>query len=483
MEQPGVQRAFVVEGTDNLVGLRSGVAIVGDNWWLVNQARENVLQVEWAEGETASQSSEGFQAEANRLFEESPAMSLRSDGDVESALDGASHRIQADYMYPFLAHAPLEPQNCTARFMDGRLELWAPTQTPQSGRALTAEVLGISEDDITLHLLRMGGGFGRRLRNDYVVEAAWIAREMGVPVKVLWTREDDMTRSFYRPAGFHRLEGGVDDAGRVVAWRNHFVSFGSGERFASSSSVSNSEFPAGAVPNLEMGASLMPLGVPTGPLRAPGSNGLAFVYQSFIDELAHAAGADPVQFRLDLLDAAGSDTAMDASRMRGVLERVAELSEWGRTDLPRGTGMGVAFHFSHRGYVAEVVRANVSRAGDVSVDKVWAVCDFGRHIINPLNAENNIQGAVIEGLSHAMGQELVVEGGAIRQTNFDQYPMMRVDEVPEIEVHYIESDNAPSGLGEPPLPPLIPALCGAIYAATGTRVRTLPLSKHDLSWS
>ena len=292
-----------------------------------------------------------------------------------------------------------------------------------------------------------------------------------------------MTRSFYRPAGFHRLEGGVDDAGRLVAWRNHFVSFGAGERFASSSSVSDSEFPAGAVPNLEMGASLMPLGVPTGPLRAPGSNGLAFVYQSFIDELAHAAGADPVQFRLDLLDAAGPDTAMDASRMRGVLERVAELSEWGRADLPRGTGMGVAFHFSHRGYVAEVVRANVSRAGDVSVDKVWAVCDFGRHIINPLNAENNIQGAVIEGLSHAMGQELVVEGGAIRQTNFDQYPMMRVDEVPEIEVHYIESDNEPSGLGEPPLPPLIPALCGAIYAATGTRVRSLPLSKHDLSWS
>ena len=483
LAQPGVQRAFIVEGTDDLLGLRPGVAIVGDNWWLVNQARENVLEVEWDEGETASQSSEGFQAEANRLFDGRPAISLRSDGDVQAALDGASHRIQADYMYPFLAHAPLEPQNCTAHFQNGRLELWAPTQTPESGRALAAEVLGISEDDITLHLLRMGGGFGRRLRNDYLVEAAWIAREIGEPVKVLWTREDDMTRSFYRPAGFHRLEGGVDDAGRLVAWRNHFVSFGSGERFASSSSVGSSEFPAGAVPNMEMGASLMPLGVPTGPLRAPGSNGLAFVYQSFIDELAHASGSDPVQFRLDLLDAAGPDTAMDAGRMRAVVERVAELSGWGGAELPRGTGMGVAFHFSHRGYVAEVVRASVSRAGVVSPEKVWVVCDFGRHIINPLNAENNIQGAVIEGLSHAMGQELVVEGGAIRQTNFDQYPMMRVDEVPEIEVHYIESDNEPSGLGEPPLPPLIPALCGAIYAATGTRVRSLPLSRHDLSWS
>ena len=482
MAQPGVERAFIVEGTDNLLGLRPGVAIVGDNWWLLNQARVNVLRVEWDEGATASQSSEGFQAEANRLFDQAPAMSLRTDGDVDAALAGATHRVRADYMYPFLAHAPLEPQNCTARFQDGHLELWAPTQTPDSARSLCAEVLGISEDDITLHLLRMGGGFGRRLRNDYVAEAAWIARELGVPVKVLWTREDDMTRSFYRPAGYHRLEGGVDDSGRLVAWRNHFVSFGSGERFAGSASVSDSEFPVGTVPNLEMGASLIELGVPTGPLRAPGSNGLAFVYQGFINELAHAADVDPVQFRLDLLDAAGPDTAMDAPRMRRVLERVAEVSGWGRTELPRGTGMGVAFHFSHRGYVAEVVRAAVSRAGVVSVEKVWVVSDFGRHIINPLNAENNIQGAVVEGMSHALGQELIVEGGAIRQKNFDEYPMMRIDEIPEIEVHYIESDNDPSGLGEPPLPPLIPALCEAIFQATGKRVRSLPLTKHDLSW-
>lgn len=481
--QPGVQHAFIVEGTDDLTGLRPGVAIVGDNWWLVNQARLNVLQVDWDEGETASQSSEGFQAEANRLFGGAPAMTLRNDGDADAALSGAAHRVQADYMYPFLAHASLEPQNCTAHFQNGALELWAPTQTPQSGRSLAAEVLGIDEEDITLHLLRMGGGFGRRLRNDYLVESAWIAREVGVPVKVLWTREDDMTRSFYRPAGYHRLEGGVDGWGRLVAWKNHFVSFGSGDRFASSASVSDSEFPAGAVPNLSMGASLMQLGVPTGPLRAPGSNGLAFVYQSFINELAHEAGVDPVQFRLDLLDAAGPDTALDAGRMRAVVERVAEVSGWGRTDLPQGTGMGVAFHFSHRGYVAEVVQASVSRAGVVSVEKVWVVNDYGRHIINPLNAENNIQGAVIEGLSHAFGQELTVEGGAIRQANFDEYPMMRVDEVPEIEVHYIESDNDPSGLGEPPLPPLIPALCDAIFAATGQRIRSLPLSRHDLSWA
>lgn len=484
LAQPGVQRAFVVEGDGNLTGVRPGVAIVGDNWWLVNQARLNVLEVDWDEGPTASQNSEDFQAQADAFFGRAPALSLREDGDVSAAMSTAPHRVQADYMYPFIAHAPLEPQNCTAHFQNGKLELWAPTQTPERGRSMAAELLGIAEEDVTLHLLRMGGGFGRRLNNDYLVEAAWIAREVGVPVKVLWTREDDMTQSFYRPAGYHRLEGGVDASGKLVAWRNHFVSFGEGERFTSSANVSDTEFPVGAVPNLSMGASLIPLGVPTGPLRAPRSNGLAFVYQSFIDELAEAAGVDPVEFRLDLLDAAGSETALEPGRMRAVLERVAELSEWStRANLPAGTGKGVAFHFSHRGYVAEVVEARVSRQGAVTVDKVWVVNDFGRHIINPLNAVNNVQGAVVEGLSHALLQEVTVEGGRVRPANFDEYPMTRIAAVPEIEVHFIESDNEPSGLGEPPLPPLIPALCGAVFQATGKRVRSLPLSKHDLSWA
>jgi len=481
--QPGVTHAFVVDGTDVLTGLRGGVAVVGTNWWMVNQARENVLRVEWDEGEAASQSSEGFQRQANQLFAGAPTLTIRQDGDVDAALAGAAHRVQADYMYPFLAHAPMEPQNCTAHWQDGKLEVWAPTQTPERALSLCSELFGLPASDITIHLLQMGGGFGRRLNNDYVLESAWIAREVGVPVKVLWTREDDMTQSFYRPAGYHRMEGGVDASGRLVGWRNHFVSFGEGDRFGASSGVGATEFPAGAVPNLHMGASLMRLGVATGAMRAPGSNGLAFVYQGFIDELAHAAGVDPVRFRLDLLAQAGPEIAIDPARMRGVLERVAEVSGWGSTDVPRGTGMGVAFHFSHRGYVAEVVQATVSRQGAVAVDKVWVACDFGRHIINPLNALNNVQGAVIEGMSHALGMEVTIDGGRVGPRNLDGYPLTRIGATPEIDVHFLETDHEPSGLGEPPLPPFIPALASAVFAATGKRVRSLPLSKHDLSWA
>ena len=484
MAQPGVTRAFVVEGGDNLGGLLSGVAVVGDNWWLVTKARTDVLQVEWDEGATANQSSEGFAAQAEELFGGSPAISLREDGDFAAALAGASTRVGARYSYPFISHAQLEPENCTALFQNGRMEMWAPTQTPERGRGMVAEVVGIEEGDVTIHLTRMGGGFGRRLYNDFLVEGARIAQELeGTPVKLLWSREDDMRHDLYRPGGFHELEGGVDASGKLVAWRNHFASFGSGERFASSAGVRDTEFPAGFVPNFSMGASLIPFGIPTGALRAPGSNALAFVYQSFIDELAHAAGIDPVRFRLDLLATEGENQGQDPERMSAVLRLVAERSNWGNESLPRGTGMGVAFHYSHRGYFAEVVQATVTQQGQVMVDKVWAVGDIGSHIINPLNAENNAQGGVVDGLSMAMGQEITFANGRTQQANFNEYPLMRMPAVPDIDIHFLETDNAPTGLGEPPLPPVIPALCNAIFAATGKRVRSLPLLTQDLSWS
>jgi len=482
--QPGVTDAFIVEGTDDLTGLMPGVAVVGDNWWMVNQARLKTLSVEWDEGATATQSSEGFAAEASRLFAGAPANSMRVDGQVDAALASAPHTVTAEYTYPFLSHAQLEPENGTAHFKDGKLEMWVPTQTPASGRRLAAETLGMAEEDITIHLTRIGGGFGRRLFNDYLVETAWIARELGEPVQLLWSREDDMAHGMYRPGGFHKLEGGVDASGALVAWRNHFVSFGEGDRFATAAGVRDTEFPAGFVPNFEMGSSLIPFGIPTGWMRAPGSNALAWVYQSFINELAHEAGIDPLQFRLDLLEAAGENTGLEPERVRTVLQGVAERADWsGRGSLPKGTGKGLAFHFSHSGYFAEVVQASVTPAGELTVDKVWAVGDVGSQIINPLNAENNAHGSVIGGLNQSIGQEITFENGRAVQQNFNRYPFVRMSTAPEIDVHFVTTDNPPTGLGEPPLPPVIPALCDAIFQATGKRIRELPISKTDLSWS
>jgi isoquinoline 1-oxidoreductase subunit beta len=479
---PGVRHAFVVEGGTALNGLLGGVAIVADSWWEARAARR-ALRVEWDEGATAQQSSAGFAALATQLATQSPHRALRGDGDVEAALARVPHVVEATYHYPFLAHAPLEPQNCTAHFANGRLTIWAPSQTPQAGRRLVAQTLGVTEDDVTIHLTRIGGGFGRRLSNDYMVEAAWIAREVGVPVKLLWTREDDMRHDFYRPAGWHHMRGGVDAMGRLVAWRDHFVTFGEGERFASSAGIQPTEFPAGFVPNFALDVSVMSSGVPTGALRAPGSNGLAFVMQGFIDELAHAAGRDPLQFRLHLLSQVPQNGGFDPGRMRGVLELVAEKSGWRGAPLPAGTGRGIAFHFSHRGYFAEVVQASVSRGGELRIDHVWIAGDVGSQIINPLNAVHNVQGAALDGIAEALGQEITIENGRAVQSNFHDFPLLRLRQAPPaVDVHFLHTESPPTGLGEPALPPVIPALCGAIFAATGHRIRSLPLSRHDLSW-
>jgi isoquinoline 1-oxidoreductase subunit beta len=475
---PGVRQAFIVKGGTALNGLLSGVAIVADSWWRAEKARGK-LAVTWDEGPTRQQSSAGFARRAAELGGKAPEVRLRADGDAAAALKGAAHVVEAAYAYPFLAHATLEPMNCTAHVQNGKAEIWAPTQNPEAGRMLVAETLGLDEKSITVHMMRSGGGFGRRLANDYMVEAAWISTVAGAPVKLLWNRADDLQHDFYRPAGWHYLKGGLDAEGTLVAWQQHFVSFGENGNFASSAGLSGDAYPAGRVPNLSYGVSLMPLGVPTGPLRAPGDNALAFVFQSFIDELAHAAGKDPLQFQLELLGKdeilPGAGAGFDTGRARAVLEKVREVSGWGARRLPARTGLGVAFYYSHLGYFAEVVEAAVAQDGQVTVNQVWAVGDIGSQVINPTAAVNMAQGAILDGLGEALNQKITIEAGRVVEANYDAFPLLRLSQAPPVEVHFLTSNHPPTGLGEPPLPPSIPALANALFAATGKRIRELPI--------
>lgn len=487
----GVKHAFIVEGKPipkgyvNLLnddpGLVAGVAIVADSWWAAQSARAR-LEVKWDDGPWAKQESSEIARRADEISHQPAARTLRRDGDVEVAFGRSDVRVvEARYVFPFIAHAPLEPQNCTAHFRDGKVELWSTSQTPQIGRTIVARLFGLPESNVRMHQVRGGGGFGRRLYNDSLCEAAWISREVGAPVKLLWTREDDMRHDYYRSGGFQYLKGAVDTGGRIVAWQDHFVGFGEGETFTHSGQIDGGEFPARFVPNFLMQSSVMPLGLRTGALRAPRSNVYSWVFQSFIDELAHAANRDPVEFRLDLL-AAGTPGGLDPARMSGVVRLAAEKSGWGKRTLPKGTAMGIGFHYSHRGYFAEIAEVTVLADKKVRVNKVWVAGDIGSQIINPGAAENLTQGAVIDGMSEML-QEITLKDGRVVQSNYHQHPLVRMSQAPAIEVHFLKSNNPPTGLGEPALPPILPAISNAIFTACGERIRTLPITKQGFRFA
>jgi len=491
----GVKAAFIIEGRplpsafpnylNDDPGLESGVAIVAYSWWAANSAREK-LDVKWDEGKWAAQNSADIAKKADELSKQPAARTLRKDGDVEATFKrGDVKVVESSYVFPFIAHAPLEPQNCTAHFKDSKLEIWSTSQTPQIGKTIVSRLMGIPEKDITIHMVRGGGGFGRRLYNDYMCEAAWISKQVGAPVKLLWTREDDIQHDYYRSGGFQYLKAAVDQSGQLVGWHNHFVGYGEGETFAHSGQVDGNEFPSRFVPNFVLQASVMPLGIKTGALRAPRSNVYAWVYQSFLDELAHAAGKDPVQFRLELLGnapPAGTQGVMNAQRMIDVVKLVAEKSGWGKRQLPKGTAMGIGFHYSHRGYFAEVAEVTVSGNKKIKVNKVWVAGDIGSHVINVGASENLTQGAIVDGMSEML-QEITLKNGRVVQSNYHQHPLVKMSQTPPIEVHWIKSNNPPTGLGEPALPPILPAIANAVFTATGERIRTMPMTKQGFSFA
>jgi isoquinoline 1-oxidoreductase subunit beta len=480
----GVKDAFIVAGTEEYEGLASGVAILADTTWHAERARA-ALKVEWSDSPAAFQSTATWAKLAADAKGKPPAMPIHASGDVNAAMARASKRVAADYAYPFIPHVPMEPINCTARVDGDKVEIWAPTQNPEPGRAAVAKLLGVPPENVVIHMMRVGGGFGRRLQNDYMVEAVAIAKQAGRPVKLTWTREDDITQDFLRPGGWHYLEAGLDAQGRCIAWDNHFISYGRDGKFARAAGIGPTDFPAGIVEDFRLGATVLPLIHTTGFLRAPSNNAFGFVTQGFIDEMAHAAGADPVQFRRDFLGTARiigdpkSRGPYNTGRMRTVLDKAAAMAGWGRK-LPKRTGLGVAFHFSHLGYFANVIEASVAADGTVKVHKVWVAGDIGRQIVNPAGAMNQVQGSILDALGACMGHEITFADGAIEQRNFGDVPMLRNEQIPPIEVAFLTPDYPVTGLGEPAYPAVAPALANAIFAATGVRLRKLPLDVSQL---
>jgi isoquinoline 1-oxidoreductase beta subunit len=482
---PGVKDVFQIEAVAEDVHSAGGVAVVADNTWAAMQGRR-ALKIDWDLGTHADESTASLAAS----FEEkakSAGTVVRNDGDVDKLPEGSLTRVEAIYELPFLAHATMEPMNITVAPGADRWESWAPTQSPQWVQSSIAKIAGVQPQKVIVHTLFSGGAFGRRYMADFPVEAAQIAKVVGKPIKLVWTREDDMTHDFYRPAAYHHMTGAVDAQGKPVAWRHHLLSTSINALWDPKAPPHKSEMDGASgvpynIPNLRVEYSNAPTGVPVAWWRSVADAMNAFAVESFIDELAATAKADPVQFRLQLLEpermlkdpnaAPDDDERLSTARLKRVLQAAAEKSGWGKP-LPKGRARGVACHFSFGSYVAQVAEVSANADGSPKVHRVVSAVDCGV-VINPNGAETQSEGAIAYGLSAALYGAITIKNGAVEQRNFDGYQVLRMSDMPEIEVHLVPSGDAPGGLGEPGTPPIAPAVANAMFALTGKRLRKLP---------
>lgn len=457
-----------VAGVKQVVRWENVVAVLATNTWAAKKGRDALKLVYDEEKlESSSDHNEAYQ----KLIQQKADKPAREDGNAEQALSSARKVIEAVYELPVISHAPMEPINFFADVKDGKCELYGPTQVPGRARGDVAKALGIPEANVTLGLPRQGGGFGRKLRTDNAVEAAMISSLAKAPVQMMWTREDDMQGDFYRPSSIFRYRAAIGENGDLTGWYLTAAALNSGRAAIAEN------FPAGSIANFRVDNHNLSSNIPTGPWRAPTHNSVAFAEQCFIDEIAHELKKDPVEFRLELLEKAKTPVGKlnyNIPKFQSVIKTAAEMSGWGKNTPGRAKGFSAYFSFGT--YVAEVAEVSVEN-GKLKVHKIWAAVYCGQ-VVNLSGAENQVEGAIMDGLGHAWHTQLTFNKGAVVENNFHTYKFMRMNDAPPaIEVKFVESTEAPSGLGEPGLPPVAAAVCNAIFAATGKRIRKLPFGQ------
>jgi len=466
--------AKAIKGVSHVVQVTNGIAVVGDSFWSVMKGRR-ALKVKWNEGPLANLSS----AEITRGYQDlakQPGQVARKEGDAEKVLGGGGKVIEAVYQVPFLEHACMEPMNCTASVKADRCEVWVPTQNPGGHQALAAKITGLPLEKVTINTTLLGGGFGRRGEPDFVTDAVETSKAIGGPVKIIWTREDDLQHGFYRPATYNVFKAALDAQGTPTAWWNRIV--GPGILIQKGRAPAGSIDPAAVegarnhpydIPNILVEWKEKDFGVPIGFWRSVGSSQNAFITESFIDELAHAAGKDPYEYRRALLG--------KAKRHKTVLETAATKANWG-APLPAGRARGIAVAFSYGSYAAHVAEVSVTPDGQLRVHKLVCAIDCGI-AVNPDQVRAQMEGGAVYAMTGLFDQ-ITLEKGRVQQSNFHDYPMLRIAEAPVVETHIVDSGEAPGGLGEPGVPPVAPSICNAVFALTGKRIRTLPIRPEDL---